>query len=229
MDAPRLMNTSHRLTVIGRTGTGKTVAGVYQLSRRDLKKEKWVILNFKGDELIDSIDRAQHIDYDWSPPHKSLLSRLFRVNTNDGGLFVLHPSPHDKKELEDFLWRIWENGNVGIFADEGYMLSGSEAFETILTQGRSLKIPVIACTQRPVWVSRFVFSEADFFQLFDLNDRRDWQTVEAFMPRLEGDVLPAFNSWYYDVARKDLFQFSPVPPPDEIRATINAQLFSRKI
>lgn len=217
MDNPRLPNASQRLTVIGRTGTGKTVAGVYQISRRNLRVEQWVVLNFKGDELIDSISRARHIDYSFKLPRK------------DGGLFVLHPSPHEKKELEEFLWRLWERGNVGIFADEGYMLSGSEAFETILTQGRSLRVPVIACTQRPVWVSRYVFSEADFFQLFDLNDRRDWQTVEAFMPRVEGIALPPYHSWYYDVARKQMFEFSPVPTPDEIRATIDAQLFTRKI
>lgn len=229
MDAPRLPNRSQRLTVIGRTGTGKTVAGMYHVSRRNLKKEKWVLLNFKGDELIDSIERAQHIDYDWRPPRRNWLSRIFNRNGDDGGLFVLHPNPNDKKPLEEFLWRMWESGDVGIFADEGYMLTGSEAFEAILTQGRSLRIPVIACTQRPAWVSRFVFSEADFFQLFDLNDRRDWQTVESFMPRVDNVELQNYHSWYYDVARKQMFEFSPVPPPEEIRETIDAQLFSRKI
>lgn len=218
MDIPRLPNTSQRLAIIGRTGSGKTVAGGYHLSRRDLRKEKWVIFNFKGDKLIDSIERARHVELDWRPPRG-----------NEGGIFIVHPMPQDKVEIEQFLWRLWDYENIGVYADEGYMLANSAAYEALLTQGRSKRIPMINCTQRPVWVSRFVFSESDFYQVFDLNDKRDWQTVEAFMPRVEDKELPEFHSWYYDVARKKMYQFSPVPEPKTIIATIDAQLFTRKI
>lgn len=217
MDAPRLPNSSQRLAVCGRTGTGKTVGGLYHISRKDLRRESWVILNFKEDELINSIARARHIEYDWKPPRKG------------GGVYVLHPSPHETEQVEAFLWRLWENENVGVFADEGYMLSRSSALEALLTQGRSKHIPLIICTQRPVWVSRFVFSEADFLQVFDLTDKRDWQTVEQVMPRVEDMPLQQFHSWYYDVARKQLFEFTPVPEPRIIVNEIDSQLFTRKI
>lgn len=217
MDTPRFIDNSERLVTIGRTGTGKTVALLYQLSRRDLKKEKWLILNFKGDTLINSIARAREIDLDWSPPRKG------------GGLFVVRPQPHERDAVDRMLWRVWEEEDTGVMADEGFMLADSEPYNALLTQGRDKRIPLMTGTQRPVWMSRFVFSEASFFQLFDLSDRRDWLTVEAFMPRVMNVPLEKHWSWYYDVAAKRLFRFTPVPPPKEILANLDAQLTTRQI
>ncbi len=224
MDTPRLPNSTQRLAEIGRTGSGKTVAGVYHLSRKDLREELWAIIDYKSspNDLINNIDNARHIELSWSPPR--------RQSHGSGGLVIVHPLPSDAKQVNDFLWRIWERGNVGVFVDEGYMLGNMEAFEALLTQGRSMHIPMIVLTQRPSWVSRFVFSEADFFQVFDLTDNRDWITVESFMPAIEKfRSLPEHESWYYDVAKKKMFQFAPVPEPKEILSAINSQLFRRTI
>jgi hypothetical protein len=45
-----------------------------------------------------------------------------------------------------------------------------------------------------------------------LNDKRDRQTIGAFMP--DGVVhtpLPERHSWYYDIARNRLYHMLPVP------------------
>jgi hypothetical protein len=104
------------------------------------------------------------------------------------------------------------------------MLQRSKAFETLLVQGRSKRIPLTVLTQRPVWVSRYIFSEATFFQVFALSDRRDKQTVEAIVPVDLDERLPDYHSHYYDVLRDDLIVLGPVPDADAILAKIDERL-----
>ena len=43
--------------VWGRNGTGKTQLATYILSRQDFKRKPWVIIDYKGDELLNSLER----------------------------------------------------------------------------------------------------------------------------------------------------------------------------
>lgn len=127
------------------------------------------------------------------------------------GLYIVHPRPDEGDAMEDFMWKIWERGKTGILVDEGYMLPDRGALQALLTQGRSKHIPMIILSQRPVMMNRFAFSEADFYAVFHLNDKRDWQTVEAFAPVDHRMLLPRFNSWWHDVGEDATFRMLPVP------------------
>lgn len=211
----RLPGNMDRLTEIGCTGSGKTVAALWQLSKKDFKEMPWVILDFKREDFNDV--RARKIGYEIP---------------EDGGLYIIQPRLDEKKKLENFLWKVWDSRGIGIYIDEAYMveyMESNEPFIAILTQGRSKHIPMINLAQRPAWISRFVISEAQYIQVFDLTDLRDYETLENFMPKLEGRTLPTYHSWYWDVRQKQLVQFSPVPPKEEIIAAINRKLFRRKI
>lgn len=216
----RLPNQTNRLVEIGRTGTGKTVAGLWHLSNFDLY-DPWVILNFKDDEHIESIEKARVIDYSYVPKSK------------DHGLFVINVLPADLRgtlreasPLDRYLVRLWERQRIGVFSDETFMLANSDAYNMLLTQGRSRLTPIIACTQRPVWVSRFTFSEASFIQVFDMNDDRDIQTIESFVPLNWDAVQPLkkHQSFYYDVSENELYRLNPVPDMDEIRNRFDMKL-----
>lgn len=219
-DVPRLMGVSDRTAIIGATGTGKTVFAKYILSKQDFSPRSksampWIILDFKREDF-NSI-KAEAIGYEI--PKKP-------------GLYILQPHLNDEKDLHDFLWDIWNHGRIGIFCDEGYMIPAmncQKPFRAILTQGRSKKIPMINLSQRPVQIDRFILSEAQFIQVFHLNDVRDYDTVEGLMPSIYELDLPEFHSWYWDVKRKSLIQFSPAPPPEEIEKEINQKLFTRMI
>jgi hypothetical protein len=216
---PHLPGVEDRLTIVGQTGSGKTHGALWQLSKQPIDRMPYVILNFKNEKLIDSIARARHIGYDL--PTKP-------------GIYVIHPHIEDEKPLNDFLWKLWERGNCGLYIDEGYMVEFIGAVKpliAILTQGRTKHIPVITLVQRPVGVTRFIFSEAQYIQVFDLMDSRDYEVVENYMPYdLQGmPQLPKYNSWYFENGTKHLFQFKPVPPIEEIFAVINSKLYSRKI
>lgn len=204
-------DTQH-IAVIGRNGTGKTQAAAWHLSRANFERIPRVIYDFKGDEIINHIERARHIDYSEVPKYP--------------GIYVLHPTPGDIDDglVDEYMIRMYEKENVGGWIDEGYMLGNSRAFRTLLTQGRTKHIPLIVLSQRPSWISRFVFSEASFYQVFALNDRRDKAIVEGFMPVNLDARLPEYHSYYYDVTRDKVTKLKPVPSEDEILEVIDTKL-----
>lgn len=191
----RLPAGDQRLTVIGRTGSGKTTFAAWVLSRARLDARPWIIIDFKGEALFDEA----------SPP--------VSVMRLDGwmpkkGVWRAFADPGEEDALESLLWRIWERENVGVFVDEAMnMPPRSPAFSAILRQGRSKRLPVIACTQRPVGCIREVFSEADYFAVFGvLNDPDDRRRVSGFcpIPWQEGDTLPRHGCWWFDVSRNKM-------------------------
>lgn len=191
-----------RTAIIGATGTGKTTAAAWLLSHARFDKRPWVVLDYKGEELFEDLG---------APP----LSRL-KVGKLPGkrsrGVYLCSVRPGENDIVEEMLWRMWERGNVGLFVDEAALLPRREAFQAILRQGRSKRIPVIACSQRPVDVEREVFSEASFFGIFRLQDKRDYKVVEGFVPSdLFPWKLPPFYWRWYDVARNNLLTLAPVP------------------
>lgn len=213
----RLPNNTHRTAVIGRTGSGKTQFGAWLLAHAPFDRQPYVMVDYKGDELLGSIDRVREIGTKDVPKHP--------------GLYVIRPLPSDENAVENWLWKIWQKERVGLYVDEGYALPDKGAFQAILTQGRSKRLPVICLTQRPTWVSRFVFSEADFYAVFHLNDHRDRLTVQSFTPRERMDLknrLPDYSSYWYDVGRDNVYQMQPVPDADTIVEMIDDRLSPRK-
>lgn len=195
----RLPSINDRTVIIGATGSGKTVAALWHLSRQPIDLMPWLIINYKNDEHIDSIPYAQHVEVG-----TPLLN----------GVYIVHPMLAQKDEVEAYLWDIWRQQDTGILVDEGFMLSDSEALNTILMQGRSKHIPTIINTQRPVFVSRFVFSEASFIQVFRVTDKRDRKTISEFTPIFQdknAKELQPYYSYYYDVNRHHLSVLKPVP------------------
>lgn len=201
---------SKRTVISGRTGSGKTQFGVWLLSHMDYKKRPWIIFDYKGDTLLNSIG-AKELSIGTIPKKP--------------GLYIVHPTPEfDDEKIDKFLWAIWAKGGIGIYIDEGYMIPrNSPAFSTILTQGRSLEIPAIILSQRPVWMNRFVYSEADYYAVFQLNWEQDRKRVESYIPSQNGGSLldkrlPQYHCYWYDVAEDEIFLMTPVPERDSIIA-----------
>lgn len=215
-DGFRLPGMTDRLAIVGQTGSGKTRFGVWALSRMPFDKMPYIIVDYKRDDLIDGIDRAKEIDFGDVPKHP--------------GLYVIRPNPGDDDDaIEQWMLRIWERGNTGLYIDEGYMLPQKPkgAFTYILTQGRSKHIPVIALSQRPAWVSRFIFSEAGFFAVFRLQHTDDYQTVQKYIPKDKVDImaeLPDFHSTYYDAVKRVAFRLKPVPDDNAILSVFEDRL-----
>ena len=204
---PRLPSINDRIAVLGRTGSGKTVAGLWHLSNMPLDKMPFVIVDFKRDAEIRKL-KALEIDD--------------AKQIGKQGLYVFRADPNDDDDLiETMLYDIWRREKCGLFVDEGYLLNKSRAFNAILMQGRSKKIPVITCSQRPVWLPRSVWSESNHFQVFQLVDERDWDTVSNFVRGLPDDPYPPdYHSFYFSLGDKAATMAGPVPPAAQSIAAI---------
>lgn len=211
----RLPGPDKRLAITGSTGSGKTVAGVWHLAQTDWWQKNgrpWVIFDWKRDRLIAKLP-AKEISINSPPPKKP-------------GLYVVRPIPNiDDEAVTNFIWKCWEQEETGLYFDEGYMVGQrNPAFNACLTQGRSKRIQMIVLSQRPAWMSRFVFSEADFFQVFRLNDRRDYDTIQSMISIDVRKRLAPYHSYWYDVGADEGTEFLPVPGEKEILASFNERV-----
>jgi hypothetical protein len=130
--------------------------------------------------------------------------------------------------VQEQLAGIWEQQNTGVLIDEGYMVSQAPNthswLRTLLTQGRSMHIPMIILSQRPVWMDRFVFSESDFYQVFRLNHSGDRKKIMEYIPADLSERLPEYHSFYHDVAKEETVVLRPVPAEDEILSVFESRL-----
>jgi hypothetical protein len=238
----RLPNNSEHLSVIGQNGTGKTQLAVWVLSRANFSEydidgkllpdeqryyidrkgwqrsraQPWIIIDYKRERLLNNERLKKRI------VELSLSSPL----PKKPGLYIVHPQPWDSDALEDFLYRIWNQENIGVYFDEAHMIPKQDqgAFQALLTQGRSKHIPLIVLTQKPSWVSRFVFSEAKYFSIFHVQDIRDQKTVQQFAPVSFSNDLPEYWSKWYDTRERKEYDLQPVPAASTLIATLEARL-----
>jgi hypothetical protein len=210
--APRLPSDQNRLAIVGATGTGKTQAAQWHLSHRRYDVMPWIVYNFKADESIDSIPYIREVGLDELPTQP--------------GVYVARPLPDLDDEAVDHQMRaIWKRGNIGVWVDEGYMISPrNRSFQMLLTQGRSKNVPMIVLSQRPVWMNRFVFSESEFYQVFRLQHRKDRETMAQIVPADFDNPLPPYHSWYYDAAMNRVSVTRPVPDLSVIHNTFARRL-----
>jgi hypothetical protein len=209
----RLPGGEHRTVVMGQTGTGKTVFAAWLLSKQDFEKRPWVALDFKDEELWDRVGET-HMPY-------LRVGELPRKT----GLYRMRLRSRDEDALEDWLGKVWKKGNIGIFADELTLIPKRGAFQDILRQGRSLRIPVIGCTQRPFDCDTEIFTESQFRVFFPPMDRKEDQKRAAdYMGRADiTQRLPKHESYWYDSPNQGLFRLKPSPSPDSIASALRSK------
>jgi hypothetical protein len=198
-----------RTTILGATGSGKSTCGLWLLAHQRLSRRPWIIFDFKREAFFDKVGfpPITQIDLDAKPPRKP-------------GLFLVTPRPGDDDHVERFIWRLWERENCGLYVDEAPLMPQGDAFAAVLQQGRSKRMPVIACTQRPVGVARGLFSEASFVCVFDILDQRDFKVVQGVVPAEMSRPLLWHHWRWFDRSRRVVLDMKPVPPPEAVAAML---------
>lgn len=201
----KIPGAENRTAIMGATGTGKTVLGASLLSMQRLDKRPWVLMDFKDEVLWKKTGE---------PPIQSM---SYKDIPKKPGLYRLECLPGDEDNIEEFMWNVWKKENIGIFCDEVSLLPKGSSFKALLRQGRSKRIPIIACSQRPVGCDREVFTESENVIVFRLDDKRDYDVVKGFTRNapIEG-LRPKFHSWLYDKPEAKLYPLPPGPAPDKV-------------
>lgn len=206
----KMPSTSQRTLLLGSTGSGKTILGAHILSKQPIDRMPYIAFDYKRDGLLNDIPFRKYLDLKDTPKEPGIYIVPCEVDT-------------DNEAVDKMLQRLHRQGRTGIFADEGFMLPHKppyKALNAIYTQGRSKHIPTITLSQRPSWISRFAYSEADHIVYMRLNDRRDRKTVSEFTPDVplwDLDIHPPkFHAKWYDVAQNESYMLLPAPKPDDI-------------
>lgn len=197
----RMPTDSEHIAIFGRNGSGKTQFATWMLSERSFDKMPWIVLNFKGDDLIEEIPHAREM-------------KITAAIPSSPGIYISSPVVADKEDqerLDKFFYAAWQHQNVGIYVDEGYMASGLKWFRACMSQGRSRHVPMMILSQRPVWMDRFVWSEASIFVAFDLNLQDDKDTADRMIVGYRKVKLPAFHSVFHDVKADRTAILTPAP------------------
>jgi len=119
--------------------------------------------------------------------------------------------------LDDFIMYFHENWKgVALCCDELYSVHKSgragQGLISWLTRGRELKQTFLGLTQRPAWLSQFLFSESDWIVGLALNLEKDRERMvemtcqAAFLRR-----IPPYHWLSYGVEKEELQYFGPVP------------------
>ena len=200
----RLPGSTDRVAILGRTGSGKSTLATWLLSNADFDKRPWIIIDYKGERIFRNIERQNALT-DIAPDAKI---------PKHPGLYATRSVPEiDDEAVEGLLWRIWDKQNTGLYIDEAHLLPASTALKALLVTGRSRRIPMMVISQRPAWIPREVFSEANHHVVFDLNDERDRKVIGGFtMPDgAEVPRVPSYHSLWHDVGQNARYGLLPVP------------------
>lgn len=164
---------------------------------------------------------AMYREMPYSVVHRSFDPKLILRDLRRYRFVIIEPSGEEAEA--DYMdgiigWLHSALHNIALCADELYTLhsGGGRAGTGLngwLTRGREIKQSFLGLTQRPAWISRFLFTESDLICEMDLTLEEDRDT----MYKATGDVhflerVRDYRWLCYDVLRAETTKYAPVPP-----------------
>lgn len=197
-----------RAILAGRTGSGKSTLARWMLEN---SPGHWFILNPKHTKAYDKFPDSVVVKsaYDFKKLEREISRHRF---------VIVNPTQAEATPdgMDYFAqWVHDEFKGVGLCCDELYTMHrngvAGEGLLSYLTRGRELKQSFFGLTQRPAWVSQFLFSESDFIGEMSLNLLKDRKRMVEFIGHDEAlrKLPPRWWLWY-DVEADNLRKFSPL-------------------
>jgi len=208
MDNLPLLNQGQRAVLCGRTGSGKSTLANWLAIR---SPGHWLILNPKGTSAYKNLPDCNTVKgINLNKIEKSLEEYRF---TN----LIPSPGQSTAENMDAFVEYMHQSyTGVGLIVDELYSMhkngQAGQGLIAWLTRGRELKQSFLGLTQRPAWVSKFVFSESDYVGGMSLvlsDDRKKMYEMTGQSEML--GVLPEHEWLWYDIRKNSLRYLAPVP------------------
>jgi len=197
-----------RAIVAGRTGSGKSSLARWLLVR---SVGHWVIINPKHTKAFDSLPDSNIVE--------KMESAAIAKSMQDYRFTIINPPSNQAtpEHLDALISWLHDNyKNIGLVVDELYAIhSNGRAGQGLigwLTRGRELKQSFLGLAQRPSWLSKFLFSEAEYICSMSLSMDDDRKRMYEMTGRLEfRDKLPPYYWLWYDVSEDELRKMGRVP------------------
>lgn len=191
---PFLIRPTERVTLVGRTGSGKTFAARTLLAKR----HRLIVIDPKDDLGTPDWNLEEATERGWRELARGQPARL-RVTAPVGEL------PDWEEYYRRGFMAASPRAPVAIYTDEVYGVVSPGAkpgpfFTAVYTRGRTRYCSAWAATQRPTWVPRFLFSEADWLLCFLLTELQDRKRMAEVMGSLVEQAPPTrYGFWLKNV------------------------------
>lgn len=208
LNLPRIPQ-GKRAILAGRTGSGKSTLARWLLTE---SPGHWFILNPKHTKAYDALPDSVVVKsaYDVKRLEREIRRHQF---------VIVNPTQAEATPdgMDWFAQWVHDNfRNIGLCCDELYTMHrngvAGEGLLSYLTRGRELGQSFLGQTQRPAWISQFLFSESDYIGEMSLNLKNDRKRMFEFIGHeLALEKLPPHWWLWYDATADHLRKFHPVP------------------
>lgn len=199
--------------ILGQNGSGKSVMLLEQARRAPLGPV--VVMDTKIDEGFTRLAEKESAEIVSSlAEYKRALKR--KANKMPDYLIVRPPIEEvtDPEALDLYCQEAYEKTHLYFLVDEAYQLhNNGRAYPGLiglLTRGRSRKISVVLCSQRPKWLSIFCLTEVKHFYIFRLIDRGDRARIAELTPYNRDTIPPEYHFYYYNIKSGEYILFAPL-------------------
>jgi len=182
----------HHVFVAGRNGSGKT----YLVRKYLAGYENVFVLDIKGTLEWPEVSREEI----------TIVKHLKDVIKCKTVKCIYQPVPKemDEEYYNEFFKFIYMRGHTIVWVDEAMAVTTPQKipfwYKSILTRGRELGVACWSLSQRPSGIHLSTISEARHIMSFDLNLKRDRQTMVDVTGADEFLIKPgSFKFWYYNV------------------------------
>lgn len=208
-----ILRSSDRISIFGRTGSGKTFFA-----------KNWLLTHYTHYIFWDVKLLNNDIEHDVVVTTPSELKQAITEYSK----ILYQPKNPTKKDFNEICKIVFDTKNTVLYIDEAASITSVNHLEyyhkIILTQGRAFNIGMINLAQRPREIHNTLISESEHLFIFSLNLETDIVKIKQSIGDAADDIrfLPEHHMLYYNIPRNRAFIFKPVNSFDPINREVKS-------